>query len=309
MGMDLSMVQSPDPGDIPNHYPQMIRECPGYFRGVPSDHLEEAGILHHSTNCPDFPDWPPEGLTVGRAEQIRDFFDSPFMRYYSRESDLASSLLELGPSPRELRIMQRYLDRKNRALSMGSRYPGKVPAFKFDSNDGWHVIPAECLVIAYRLSIYLEKKLAQDRGTVDGSRQRMRLKFPHAEAVEEPTPEQVVEAVRRLDRKAEDPFFILEDESEPHAFMQTEKTSARLFAVEYSEGEPQCQYRAEKVTARIVVELFTAYLRRDATFKTAVPWADITEKVFGDYYRDLQWLREFIAFNELAARYGGYEVW
>jgi len=305
MGFDLSMVRTPGYRDIPDHYPKVIRENAGYFRGVPYGALDQAEVLDHSIRCPKGPAWPPGGLTEERAEQLQDLFDP---LNYDRESETVPSVEDLKPTFRELQIIQRYRDAADRVLSTISKKPGKVPSFKFGSNEGWRVTPEECLVIACRLGIYLEKMLAEEKSAADGRQQSMRLKLPGARAVKAPTRERLVEAIRVLDHKATDPFFILEDDSAPNNFMQAMKMSARFYLVEFSESNPQRQYRAQKVTARVAEELFAAYLRREASYKTAIGWEDVTEELFGDHYCELRFLQEFIAFNALAARYGGYEV-
>jgi hypothetical protein len=39
--------------------------------------------------------------------------------------------------------------------ALRSKKKGKVPAFKFSSNDGWTITPEDCVIIAYRLLLYL----------------------------------------------------------------------------------------------------------------------------------------------------------
>jgi hypothetical protein len=308
MGMDLSMVQTPSYAEIPDHYPDDIRKCPGYFRGVPYDYLDEAGLLDRATKCPKGPAWPPAGLPVERAEQLRDFFDPPSRGYSFRQSDPVPTLAELKPTPRELRIIQRYIDQEYRVRSAVSKNPGKVPAFKFGSNDGWHVVPQECLVIACRLSTLLTKKEARTH-SAPLKPAEMCLDVRGEYETENPAFEQVLEAINELDHADQAPFLNLIDRTQPNAFMAVWKASARSFIVEYAEGKPQQQYRSKKTPRGKVIELFARYLRRDESFKMLTEWEDITEEYFGDARRQLAWVRGFIAFNELAAKYGGYEVW
>jgi hypothetical protein len=307
MGFDLSMVR--EPFDIPDHYPDIIREEPGYFRGVPFEYLDEAGVLDHQAKLPKGPAWPPKGLTRARATQLHRLFADEAEGDSAGEGEPGGLIIQVGPTPRELRIMQRYLTAARQALSTVSRSPGKVPAFKFASNDGWHVIPEECLIIAHRLAVLLaDKQRAGDPDPAD-LRPTMRLKFPAAEGIEDPAADQLIAAIDGLDHEHDNPYFILVDESRPHAFMQTKKTSPRLFLVEYAEGVPQKQFSARKLAKATVKKLFLSYLSRDDSFKSMTEWTDITDDLFGDARRRLDWVRAFVAFNELAARFDGYEVW
>jgi hypothetical protein len=260
--------------------------------------------------APKWPAWPPPGLSVERAEQLRDLFSPASVVYRVRESEPARTLAELKATFRELRILQRYLDAEGRVRSAVSKKPGKVPSFKFGSNDGWHVIPEECLIMASRLTAYVAEQEASQTSAGSGAgRPVMRLMAPDSQDIEEPSPEQVVAAIERLDHTDDNPFFILQDDSRRNAFMQTIKQSARLFFVEYAEGQPQRQFSTPKVPKGKVKELLLAYLRRDDAFKSLTEWREITEELFGESRREQEWVRGFIAFNELAAKYGGYEVW
>src|SRR5262249_50378058 len=153
----------------------------------------------YTTECPEWPDWPPGGLAVERAEQLRELFDAASAGDPSGDCESVGSLEELKPTFRELRTIQRYLDEEDRARSAVSRKPGKVPSFKFESNDGWHVIPVECLIIAYRLSEHLRGPEPAPASSVQGKpRPAMRLHTPDSEDINEPTPEQVVAAIEGL---------------------------------------------------------------------------------------------------------------
>lgn len=303
MGMDLSMVRTPGLYDIPSDYPKELRKYPGYFRGVPRDALEEAGVFDHSTKVPRGPGWPPRGLAEQRARQLLELFDTQ-----TGMLDPVPSLEELKPTFRELRIIQRHVDAANRVLSAVSKRPGKVPSFKFRSNDAWRVVPEECLVIAHRLTVYLREREPTGAPAVDTGEKMMRLTAPDAEDIVRPSPDQVVAAIEALDHQRQNPYFILNDASRPNAFMQTLKASPRLFVVEYAEGKPQRQYAARKIPKRQVKDLFLSYLKRDASFKSSAEWEEITDEFFGAARHEREWIRRFIAFNELAAKFGGYEV-
>lgn len=147
MGMDLSLVRHPD--IIPPGLPEILRESPGYFRGVPWESLAAAGILDSDTMWPASPAWPPDGMTEDRAEAILRLFEPPC------DGDPETSVVQINPTYRELRKVQQYVREHQQNLSQRSRKQGKVPAFKFGSNDGWHVTPEECLIIASRLQALL----------------------------------------------------------------------------------------------------------------------------------------------------------
>ena len=148
MGLDLRIVREPD--IVPADLPEILRESPAYFRGVPYEALAAAGILDDEMESAEGPDWPPAGMTKARAEEILRLFERPC------DDDPETSVIETKPTYHELRRMQKYVEESGRTLSKRSRKRGKVPSFKFLSNDGWHVVPEECLVIAYRLHVFLE---------------------------------------------------------------------------------------------------------------------------------------------------------
>jgi len=155
MGLDLSMLRTPD--EMTEDVPALVRESPGYFRGAPFDIMDAAGIFDDDVEYLKFPDWPPAGLKESRAEQLLSLLEPP------AEEDPVYSLLDLKPTYRELRVMQKYVTEKARARTVRSKKQGRVPALKFDSNDGWIVTPEECLIIAYRLRSYLAEESPADR--------------------------------------------------------------------------------------------------------------------------------------------------
>jgi len=148
MGMDLTMMRTPD--TIPKGRPKILRDYPGYFRGVPRDAIDAAGVLDYDAGLPGGPDWPPAGMTQARAEELLLLFDEP------TDDDPDTSVMEVSPTYRELRQMQRYVDADSRTRATRSRKQGRVPWFKFASNDGWHVTPEECLIITCRLRALFE---------------------------------------------------------------------------------------------------------------------------------------------------------
>lgn len=160
MGMDLNFVRYPDV--VPPGLPEILREWPGYFRGVPAEALGAAGILDSDMTWPEGPEWPPAGMALDRAEAVLRLFAPPC------DDDPETSVEEVNPTYPELRKMQQYVRQRQQGLSRRSRKQGKVPAFKFCSNDGWHVTPEECLIVAsglyalLRTDAHVEERLFVD---------------------------------------------------------------------------------------------------------------------------------------------------
>ena len=161
MGLDLSMLRHP--GKIPKSFPKEVRETPGYFRGGFLVTMDVAGIFDYDTEFLKGPDWPPPGIKEERAEQLRLLFEP------AADDDPVISLIDLKPTYRELRLMQKYFTESDRTNSARSKKQGRVPVFKFGSNDGWIVTPEECLIIAIRLRLYLaEESHVEDEGDPEG---------------------------------------------------------------------------------------------------------------------------------------------
>lgn len=155
MGFDLYMRE--EPTKVPRNMPKIIRESPGYFRGVPHKEMQQAGVFDNA----DFIVIKyelPAGIKKDRWEEISYLFEHP------AEGDPPTSVRKTNPTFRELRLMQNSIDKHYRHSSARSKKLGKVPWIKFAGNDGIHVRPEECLVIAFRLYKYLEKtKKIEDR--------------------------------------------------------------------------------------------------------------------------------------------------
>ena len=161
MGYDLIMVRTPD--EVPDDMPDLVRESPGYFRGVPHDEMFAAGIFgDDETEHVKSTVKPPAGMSRARWEKIFFLFERP------ADDDPPTSVAKTKPTFRELRVMQNYFDECSRQNSARCYKPGKVPSSKFAGNDGHRVTSEECLVIAYRLYKYLEKaKDVEDREFVE----------------------------------------------------------------------------------------------------------------------------------------------
>jgi hypothetical protein len=161
MGYDLIMVR--EPYNVPDDLPELLKESPGYFRGVPHEAMEAAGIF----GCGERESFkptvhPPAGMTKARWEEIFFLFDRP------ADDDPPTSVRKTKPTFRELRVMQNYVDESYRDMSVKCKKPGKVPSSKFAGNNGCHVTSEECLAIASRLYKYLERaKDVEDREFVE----------------------------------------------------------------------------------------------------------------------------------------------
>jgi hypothetical protein len=147
MGYDIDMVVTPTL-PIPGYEPQ-IEGCPGYIRlaGMSMPYMieimQDAGVLDDDAQHAPFPDWPPNGLEEERAGDLLDFFEE-------------GEAIDPPPTWRETRMMRAYLAACDEVVRTPSRRPGRVPAFKFCSNDNWFVSPQECRSIAEGLERLVE---------------------------------------------------------------------------------------------------------------------------------------------------------
>jgi hypothetical protein len=134
MGYDLTMITEPK-----------FQDAPGYWRtggrgmGMLMDIMTEAGVLDSDSERPEFQEaWPPPGISEGRAEEMLAY--------------LSGSVPPVPPSTEaELHISRQCKAAMDIWKQSRSPLPGKVPAYKFDGNDGWHVVPEECALIAVAL--------------------------------------------------------------------------------------------------------------------------------------------------------------
>lgn len=135
MGMDLNTLQPPK--DVPAAYRKEHSE-PGYYRfnvqGMASMRalMDAAQVLSHEA-APALPD-VPDNLSEDRRKNL-------LAAVYGDEKALAAL------SKADAALAKRYAE----ALRTGSKTPGRVPSFKFESNAGWIVTPDECRTIAKAL--------------------------------------------------------------------------------------------------------------------------------------------------------------
>jgi hypothetical protein len=106
-----------------------------------------ADLLDEEMATPKLPRWPPRGISPQRADELR-------LHLFTPELDDVIK-------PRELPLVADFLKRFSRATGRRSNSLGRVPAFKFLSNDGWLVTPDECQLIADGLDTALAKRRAE----------------------------------------------------------------------------------------------------------------------------------------------------
>ena len=138
MGFDLYMLKEPK-----------FQIAPGYWRGLGGvvEAMIEAGVLDTETGKPEIDaPWPPPGVQESRAKKIiahlRD--DEP---------------LEITPTAEEMAACRAYhaaYEAYEAWAQSRSPFSDKVPAYKYDANEGMHVVPEECALIAAALEKLLE---------------------------------------------------------------------------------------------------------------------------------------------------------
>ncbi len=107
--------------------------------------MAAANLLDEKVSAPRLPQWPPRGLSPQRSEQLQPYL------YDAAELD---EVIE----PHERPLVTGFVDRFTTATGRRSKSPGRVPAYKFRSNDGWLVVPEECQVIADGLDAALVER-------------------------------------------------------------------------------------------------------------------------------------------------------
>jgi len=146
MGFDIQMVEPPTLAEAKKA--QLDHDNPGYFRfnwsamPVMVVTMAWAGAVVEE-DAPSWPEWPPK-------------------RTPSERKDLLSEALwdatldpRLTVEEKQATIVTRVAIAKIRAT--GSKQVGKVPSFKFSTNDGYVVTATECAIIATKLRAYAKK--------------------------------------------------------------------------------------------------------------------------------------------------------
>ena len=135
MGFDLNMIKEPK-----------FQIAPGYWRGLGGvvEAMIEAGVLDTETEKPEIDaPWPPPGVKESQAEII-------FAHLCDGEP------LEITPTAAEMAACRAYHAAYEAWAQSRSPLPDKVPAYKYDANEGMHVVPEECALIADALEKLLE---------------------------------------------------------------------------------------------------------------------------------------------------------
>ena len=153
MGFDIHMLRSPSkpvPGLDPDD-PGYIRFGGGSMSGM-AQLMYTAQVLDDDVDGPDLPDWSPSGLDEARAEELHDHF-------------MNNVRITPEPTAEEVARFQDYCRAREEVVATRSEIPGRVPAFKFLSNEDWLVCPEECRIIANGLDRFIavnERRLKAD---------------------------------------------------------------------------------------------------------------------------------------------------
>jgi hypothetical protein len=154
MGMDLTMAVAPGP--TPGYKPQYDND-PSYYRfrtpamALMVQVMRSAGVISDEP-APEFPPWPPEGVPEDRVALLDQAMGGG-------DTDALTT--------RERVFLEGMRHRLQAARATPSRAPGKVPAFKFTSNDGWIVSVAECAAIARAVREYAMRITEHDLAALE----------------------------------------------------------------------------------------------------------------------------------------------
>ncbi len=143
MGFDIYMAKRPS--ELPIGYRPHDVARPEYYRFRASSMAVmltamEAAQVAADDPAPVWPSWPPPSLNATRA---------PLLEQALRLQRLDAHLT----APEQQLVLDTLVSRSS-VRATRSRLPGRVPAFKFRSNDGWIVSPEECAMIAAGLARY-----------------------------------------------------------------------------------------------------------------------------------------------------------
>jgi hypothetical protein len=141
MGYDMYMLRTPE-GNLGSYKPQFDEqpECWRFAGGGMQAMLEvmvKARVIDlNFRGAPAVTDWPPPGtIPAERAEELGDW------AWWGEASDNP-------PTESEMRLLKPWLEEVDGWRRTTSQDPDRVAAFKFCTNDGWIVSPAECTIIA-----------------------------------------------------------------------------------------------------------------------------------------------------------------
>ncbi len=157
MGMDITMNEPPTPAEI--REAKLDTDNPGYFRfnwggmHVMVTTMVAAGAVVEGDKRPVLPTWPPAGTAKDRKDIVGEALGDPSLD------------VKLTP-PEQIRVRATRKTWKQ-LLSTHSAKRGKVPAFKYLSNEGWIVGGDECTVVATQLRGYAARITQADLDLLD----------------------------------------------------------------------------------------------------------------------------------------------
>lgn len=156
MSYDMLMVYTPEA--LPEGYVPPLPEQNGRFlisnraMYAMEDVMTIAGVLDTACAAPVLPNWPPEGISQKRIDKLGAVFCVD-----GAEVTVGHDCL-LPLTGREERIFEGWAEKANAVLTRRSDQPGKVPAYKFQSQQNWFVCPEECLLIGEGLMTGLKRR-------------------------------------------------------------------------------------------------------------------------------------------------------
>ena len=146
MGFDFTMVAQDL--NLPADFVPRYEEMPGYYHlnnsgmALMRSTMQRFGVLDENPSSPKLDKvWPPRCMNADRARNINDWLTHGAEKFP----------LDRPASGREIRKVRAAIERFEQLLKSTSPDPGKVPAYKFMTNDGWFVVPEECEAISEAL--------------------------------------------------------------------------------------------------------------------------------------------------------------
>lgn len=137
MSFSFHMLNQPAPDPT---YKPLVPDAPDYYQvnhhgmKILWNILSAGSLLDEECEMPDFDSTIPEWMDQDRLEEIMDaieFGDEPDPPMTDEEREAIEAAKQAQDS----------------LVRIQSPHPGKIPAFKFGSNDGWMVSPEECHAI------------------------------------------------------------------------------------------------------------------------------------------------------------------
>lgn len=107
----------------------------------------------------------------------------------------------------------------------------------------------------------------------------MRLETEEGAPIEDPTEDQIRQALQGLGRES-GTFALLARREEPHEYMQT-TGEGNAFIVEFHEGGRHFRATNEEMAFDATLALLASYRRGDDGWRTTTLWKDVTKEVAG----------------------------